>query len=218
MIFYLTFKECKCISHFIIWGINIWRMSLNIQTYHLGFQWFFSSVPLIKMASSLGSDWDQESQLPAYKCYYETEAIVQLSKQAAWVSLLFSLVQPHLVLWRCSPHGWGLYMGNIGPSCWAPRVTALHFKFTYTVSIPKDLQNARTSVKFQNPGVNQIVGNFLLSCKSLEHLETFSFFFFFLFTTVPQSWALKSISEVLIMLNLKEKSLNHFLLGCSSAS
>lgn len=78
-----------------------------------------------------------------------------------------------------APRGWGLYTGHIGPSCWALRVTALHFKVTYTVSIPEDLQNARTSVKFQNPGVNQIVGKFLLSCKSLEHLETFSFFFFF---------------------------------------
>lgn len=134
------------------------------------------------------------------------ETVVQLSKQAVWVSLLFSLVHPHLLLlsWVPAQQYWS--------SCWASRVTTLHLKFTLSL-VPKGLQHARIAI-LQNSKI--LVSTRL--CKQVsfpEGVQSTQGLFFFFFDPVPQSWAFKSTSEVLIRLNFKDKTSTAFSLDSS---
>ena len=133
---------------------------------------FFRKQNSIHARIFVGYDWDQESQLPASKCYYGTEVTVQLCKQAA---RCHCFPPWYILTWGCdaAPRGRGPDVGNTGLPCRAPADTALRFRFTYTVSIPQNFQNARTSVRFQNTSVIQLSRKFLFSWRSLEHLESF---------------------------------------------
>lgn len=149
--------------------------------------------------------WDLteiKSQLLASKCYYERETIVQL---AAWVSLLFSLVHPHQVL--DAVLSWVPAQAILVPHAGLAKLL-LCIGSSHTQSCSQRTSNLLEPAvlhKSQNPGVDQ------------DFARVWSTWRPFL-TTMPQSWAVKSISEILIRLNFKEKSLNCLLLWCFSLS
>lgn len=120
--------------------------------------------------------WDLteiKSQLLASKCYYERETVVQV---AAWVSLLFSLVHPHLVL-DAALLGWvpaqAILVLHAGL---AELLLCIGSSHTQSCSQrTSNLLKPAVLHKSQTPGVDQIVGKCPFSCKGLKHLETFPY-------------------------------------------
>lgn len=157
----------------------MWAMSLNIQTFRLitwasyDFETFFMSP--IKMATSLGTEIKRVSFLPPSPTMKQK----RLSSYTSKLTRCHCFSHGCLLICGDALHGWGPYTGSTGPPCWAPRVTALLFKFTYTVSFPEDFQNSRTSIKLQNPGVSPVGDKFLFSYKLGTSFSSFFLSFFF---------------------------------------